>query len=81
MASPGQKQGLCGHLMAGFDSHAHCARCRDKAKAMTPVLNIMTASFVILPLLKGQMRIAKLKSAHNSCIILPTGLQCKNNLM
>ena len=35
MASPGQK-GLCGHLMAGFDSHLYCVRCRDKG-ALTPV--------------------------------------------
>ena len=31
MASPGQKQGLCGHLMVGFDSH-----CRDKGKSSNP---------------------------------------------
>ena len=24
--------GLCGHLMAGFDFHAYCTRCRDKVK-------------------------------------------------
>ena len=36
MASPGQKQGLCGHMMAGFDSHTYCARCRDKGKGDDP---------------------------------------------
>ena len=30
MASPGQRRGICGHMMAGFDQHEHCARCRDK---------------------------------------------------
>ena len=34
MASPGDKKGqrkdLCSHIMAGFDSHDKCARCRDK---------------------------------------------------
>ena len=30
MASPGQKQGSCGHAMAGFDGHSKCACCRDK---------------------------------------------------
>ena len=33
MASPGDKKGqrkTCGHIMAGFDSHDKCARCRDK---------------------------------------------------
>ena len=30
MASPGQRRGSCGHVMAGFDFHKKCARCRDK---------------------------------------------------
>ena len=34
MASPGEKKGQrkgsCGHIMAAFDSHDKCARCRDK---------------------------------------------------
>ena len=34
MASPGdkkgQRKGSCGHIMAAFDSHDKCARCRDK---------------------------------------------------
>ena len=42
-------------------------------------------SFVVLrfdlgPLLQGQMRIAKVKSAYNSFIIGPIGLQCETNL-
>ena len=32
MSSPGQRRGLCGHLMAGYDRHKVCARCRDKKK-------------------------------------------------
>ena len=31
------------------------------------------------PLLQGQTRIAKLKSAYNSLIIDPRGIQCKMN--
>ena len=35
MASPndkkGQRRDLCGHIMASFDMHKRCARCRDKA--------------------------------------------------
>ena len=31
MASLGQKRGTCGHIMALFDSHLKCARCREKA--------------------------------------------------
>ena len=30
ISSPGQRKGACGHIMASFDQHARCARCRDK---------------------------------------------------
>ena len=26
MASPGQRRGSCGHIMAGFDAHDKCTR-------------------------------------------------------
>ena len=39
MASPGEKRGLCGHLMAGFDKHSYYARCQDK-KGSDPVLKM-----------------------------------------
>ena len=45
MASPGQKRGLCGHVMAGFDSHAYCARCRDKGKGTDPCVEKKHFSF------------------------------------
>ena len=32
MASPGQRRGKCGHAIALFDTHTHCARCREKGK-------------------------------------------------
>ena len=35
--------------------------------------------FDIVPLLQGQTRIAKLKSAYNLLIIDPRGLQCETN--
>ena len=35
--------------------------------------------FDLWPLLLGQMRIAKLKSAYNSHIIGPRGSQCETN--
>ena len=37
--------------------------------------------FDLGPLLQGQTRIAKLKSAYNSHIIGPRGLQCQTNLL
>ena len=36
--------------------------------------------FDLGPLLQGQTRIAKLKSAYNPLIIDPRGLQCETNL-
>ena len=36
--------------------------------------------FDLGPLVQGQMRTAKLKSAYNSLIIGPRGLQCETNL-
>ena len=30
MSSPGQKRGTCGHVMAVFDNHKKCGRCREK---------------------------------------------------
>ena len=36
MSSPGQRRGLCGHLIAGYDQHKVCARCRDKKKGEDP---------------------------------------------
>ena len=35
--------------------------------------------FDLRPLLQGQTRIAKLKTAYNSLIIDPRGLQCETN--
>ena len=37
-------------------------------------------SFDLGPLLQGQTRIAKLKSAYNALIIGPRDLQCETNL-
>ena len=36
MSSPGQKRGSCGHVMALFDNHQKCARCRDKGVGDDP---------------------------------------------
>ena len=36
MSSPRQKRGTCGHIMAVFDGHFKCARCRDKGVGDDP---------------------------------------------
>ena len=38
MASPGQRKGACGHIMASFDKHSRCARCRDKGLGDDPCI-------------------------------------------
>ena len=41
----------------------------------------MWSDFTLGPLPQGQTRIAKFKSAYNSLIIGPRGLQCETNLL
>ena len=36
MSSPSQRRGSYGHMMAGFDLHGVCARCRAKKKGKDP---------------------------------------------
>ena len=36
MSSLGQKRGTCGHIMAVFDGHLKCTRCRDKGVGDNP---------------------------------------------
>ena len=38
MSSPGQKRGTYGHVMAVFDGHLKCARCRDKGDGDDPCI-------------------------------------------
>ena len=39
MSSPGQKHGRCEHIMASFNSHSFCARCREKGKGSDPCIS------------------------------------------
>ena len=41
MASPGQKRGTCGHIMALFDSHSKCVRCHEKGLGTDPCVEKM----------------------------------------
>ena len=38
MSSTGQRRGTCGHVMAVFDGHLKCARCRDKGVGDDPCI-------------------------------------------
>ena len=44
MSSPGQKRGSCGHVMALFDNHKKCARCRDKGVGDDPCVKKLPCS-------------------------------------
>ena len=45
MASPGQRKGACGHIMASFDTHSHCARCRDKGLGEDPCVSKLPCEY------------------------------------
>ena len=45
MASPGQKKGACGHIMASFDKHSRCARCREKGHGDDPCVQILQCPY------------------------------------
>ena len=45
MSSPGQRKGSCGHIMASFDKHSRCARCRDKGQGEDPCVKQQSCEF------------------------------------
>ena len=45
MSSPGQRKGSCGHIMASFDKHSRCARCRDKGHGEDPCVKNLSCEF------------------------------------
>ena len=57
-----------------------CSRYRDTGPTDPSLESTNVVKFDLEPLLQGQMRTAKFKSAYNSRIIDPRGLQCETNL-
>ena len=45
MSSLGQRKGACGHIMANFDKHSRCARCRDKGHGEDPCIKNLQCEF------------------------------------
>ena len=45
MSLPGQRKGSCGHIMASFDKHSRCARCRDKGHGEDPCVKHLACEF------------------------------------
>ena len=85
MASPGQRRGVCGHAMAGFDQHAHCARCRDKKKGSDPCVkgnicpscNILTEEQKLrlaTPVYQNKKEKKETKAAIEECTLVDPAL-------
>ena len=85
MASPGQRRGVCGHAMAGFDQHAHCARCRDKKKGSDPCVkgnicpscNILTEEQKLrlaTPVYQNKKEKKETKAAMEECTLVDPAL-------
>ena len=45
MALPGQRKGACGYIMASFDKHSRCVRCRDKGLGEHPCVKKLPCDF------------------------------------
>ena len=45
MASPGPRKGACGHIMASFDTHSLCARCREKGLDEDPCVSKLPCEY------------------------------------
>ena len=70
---------------SAFNSHiigprARGMQCETNLNVKSWAANLLMLDLTLEPLLKGQTRIAKLKSAYNSLSIGPRGLQCETKL-
>ena len=58
MASIRQRKGACGHIMASFDKHSHCARCRDKGMGDDPCIRKLPCEYCELLTLEQVIQLA-----------------------
>ena len=58
MASPGQRKGACGHIIASLDKHSHCARCRDKGLGDDPCIRKLPCEYCKLLTPKQAIQLA-----------------------
>ena len=76
MASPGDKKGRrrgsCGHIMASFDNHEKCARCREKWIRKITVFWISPVQYVIV--LLSRTRKCFQPPTYRICKVKKTGL-------
>ena len=68
MASPGdfkgQRRGACGHIMAAFDLHERCARCREKKLGEDPCVKDKPSVFILLRVSASFVAILGRKDAY-----------------
>ena len=62
MSSPGQMTGTCSHVMALFDSHKKCARCREKGMGDDPCVKKMDCQICKTPVQIQQLSTPTYKS-------------------
>ena len=81
MASPGQKRGTGGHIMALFDSHSKCACCREKGIGKDPCVEKKPCDICESfsedqkkPPLTGQVRSSRKRQALPTQIVDPADL-------
>ena len=81
MASPGQMKAACGHIIASFDTHSRCARCRDKGMGEDPCVaklpceycDLLTPEQVIL-LATPTYKLRKEKAKSKETLIDPASV-------
>ena len=78
MASPGQRKGVCGHIMASFDQHSRCARCQDKGQGDDACVRKLPCNFCelltpeqVLQLSTPTYKIRKEKKQEREALVDP----------
>ena len=79
MASPGQRKGVCGHIVASFDQHSRCARCWDKEHGDDTCVKKLPCKFCelltpdqVLQLLTPTYKLRKEKKQERESLIDPS---------
>ena len=81
MASPRQRKGACGHIMASFDRHSRCARCRDKGLGEDPCVKKLPCNFCelltpeqVIQLLTPTYKLRKEKQKERESLVDPSSV-------
>ena len=81
MASPGQRKGACGHIMASFDTHSRCARCRDKGMGEDPCVAKLPCEYCdlltpeqVIQLARPTYKLRKEKAKSKETLIDPASV-------